>query len=276
MGHTVDRRWMGMESPRTSTDAASRPLRPSRLTTLPALRAGAAPGTVLAAGAVVAIGLLVPALTGHAWLAGLTALVIVAAAVAAVGLPRVRTVRPGRVAAPQRTIAAARAERRTEAAVKALAESGWHFLHDVRGRDTTYDHVAVGHGGVILLQSIDPQGTVTMQDGEPFVQRRDDPGAEPIVTRLRPRALGDAGALREDVGRFAGRRLWVQAVVVFWSEFPAGCVTDGRCVYVHGSRLADWLTRRPRQLSPMEVDDVFAAVSVLAEHGSDLPLPLAV
>ena len=76
--------------------------------------------------------------------------------------------------------------------------------------------------------------------------------------------------------RVTGRRLWVQAVVVIWSEFPAGCVTDGRCVYIHGSRLASWLARRPHQLDPAETDDVAAAVTALIDCGGELPLPLAV
>ena len=71
------------------------------------------------------------------------------------------------------------------------------------------------------------------------------------------------------------RSLWVQAVVVFWSDFPAGCVTDGHCVYVHGSRLAEWMARRPHQLNGVEAEDMFAKVTVLAEHGGDLPLPIA-
>jgi hypothetical protein len=64
-------------------------------------------------------------------------------------------------------------------------------------------------------------------------------------------------------------------VVVVWSEFPAGCVTDGRCVFIHGSRLVDWLARRPHQLDPAETDDVAEAVAVLVDCGGELPLPLA-
>jgi hypothetical protein len=33
--------------------------------------------------------------------------------------------------------------------------------------------------------------------------------------------------------------------------------------------------RRPHQLGPAETEDVFGAVALLAEHGGDLPLPLA-
>ncbi|HEY5430651.1 MAG TPA: NERD domain-containing protein [Solirubrobacteraceae bacterium] len=261
---------MSMRSQRTDVKSLARPW-PGRLG---GSGDGFVAGRLVAALGVVAIGLMVLVIDGHgvSWLAGL---IVGGAAGAWIALLRASGVGSDRPAVP-RTAAAARAERRTAGAVNGLEQSGWRFLHDVRGRDTTYDHIAVGYGGVILLQSIDPQGTVTMRDGEPFVERRDDPAIEPVVTRLRPRAVADAGAFRIDVERMAGRRLWVQAVVVFWSEFPAGCVTDGRCVYVHGSRLAEWMARRPHQLNAAESDDVFGAVALLAEHGGDLPLPLAV
>jgi diadenosine tetraphosphatase ApaH/serine/threonine PP2A family protein phosphatase len=233
-------------------------------------------GRFMAAIALVLSGLLVLVIDGHgvSWLAGL---IVGGAGGAWIALLRNQTSaeKTSQTRVVARTPSAARAERRTQGAVKSLEQSGWRFLHDVRGRDSIYDHVAVGPGGVILLQSIDPQGTVTVKGGEPFVERRHDPDAEPEVARLRPRALADAGAFRDDVLRVAGQRVWVQAVVVFWSEFPAGCVTDGRCVYVHGSRLAEWMARRPHQLNDVETGDMFATVSLLTEHSGDLPLPIA-
>jgi hypothetical protein len=90
--------------------------------------------------------------------------------------------------------------------------------------------------------------------------------------RLRPRAVSDAAAFRADVERVTGRRLWAQALVVIWSEFPAGYITDGRCVYIHGSRLADWLARRPHQLDPAEADGIAAAVDTLVQCDGELPL----
>jgi hypothetical protein len=214
---------------------------------------------------VVVLGLLVLVLEGHevSWLAGLIA------GGAAGGWVSLRRPAGGR----GRSMPAA--SRRTEAAVQPLELSGWRFLHDVHGLDVTYDNIAVGHGGVILLESMSPDGVVRMRAGEPILEYRSEPDAEPRLERLRPRALADASSLRQDVARLTGRRLWVQAVVVFWSDFPAGCVTDGRCVYIHGSRLADWIARRPHQLGAAETDDVFEAVQLLAEVGGDIALQLA-
>jgi hypothetical protein len=221
---------------------------------------------------VIAVGVLVLIFDGHevSWLAGLVA---GGGAGAWVALRRGGS-RPRRWAGglhPE-----LRAEHRTAAALDPLRDAGWRFLHGVRGLDTTFDHIAIGQGGVIVLQSTSPDGVVTMRGGELILERRATPEAAPRLERLRPRALSDASAFRHDVERLTGRRLWAQAVVVIWAEFPAGCVTDGRCVFIHGSRLAGWLARRPHQLDAAEADDVVTAVMALVDCGGELPLPLAV
>jgi hypothetical protein len=221
---------------------------------------------------VIAIGVLVLIFDGHevSWLAGLIA---GGGAGAWVALRRGGRPVRRRVGAPDPEL---RAEQRTAAALEPLQTTGWRFLHDVRGLDTTFDHIAIGHGGLIVLQSMSPDGVVTIRGGEPILERRPGPDAPPRFERLRPRALTDASAFRHDIERLTGCRLWVQAVVVIWSEFPAGCVADGRCVFIHGSRLAGWLDRRPHQLDPAETDDVAASVAALIECGGELPLPIAV
>jgi hypothetical protein len=227
---------------------------------------------VLAAGLValagVTAGILVLVVNGHgiSWVAGL----IAGAAAAAWA-----TVAWGRTEAGNR-ISGRRAVRRTERAVVPLEQAGWRFLHHVTGADGTYDHVAVGPGGLILLESMNPGGPVRMNAGEPVVERRDNPEAPPRLERLRPQALADATTLRESVQRLAERRMWVQSVVVFWSDFPDGCVADGRCVYIHGSRLAAWMMRRPHQFDERQADEVFAAVRQLAADGGDRRLSVAV
>jgi hypothetical protein len=60
--------------------------------------------------------------------------------------------------------------------------------------------------------------------------------------------------------------LWVQAVVVFWSDFPEQLVEDGKCVYIHGSRLKAWLAQRPEQLDPARVQEIATAIQRLAEE----------
>jgi hypothetical protein len=217
-----------------------------------------------------AIGILVLILDGHefSWLAG-----VIAGGGAGVWLALHRSAPSVR---RRHQAAAPRAEHRTAATLEPMQSAGWHVLHEVRGLDTTFDHIAIGHGGVIVLQSMSPNGVVGMRGGEPIVEGTPGTGAAPQLQRLRPRALTDASAFRHDVERITGRRLWVQAVVVIWSDFPAGCVVDGRCVYIHGSRLADWLSRRPHQLDPAATDDVAALVAALIDADGELPLSIAV
>jgi hypothetical protein len=231
-------------------------------------RAALAQLTVPLTGAV--IGILVLILDGHelSWLAG-----VIAGGGLGVWLALHRS---GPMIRRRHQGVAPRAEHRTADTLQPLQSAGWHVLHEVRGLDTTFDHIVIGHGGVIVLQSMSPDGVVNMRGGEPIVERAPGEGTGPRLHRLRPRALADASAFRHDVERITGRRLWVQAVVVIWSEFPAGCVVDGHSVYIHGSRLADWLARRPHQLDPAAADEVAALVAALIDADGELPLPIAV
>ncbi len=229
-----------------------------------------APRTAVSAGAIL-LGGIALLLIGHpvAWLAG----AIFGVGGAAVALRRGADAAD---AADQRGAAEPRPARRTELALEPLGGAGWRFVHDVSGSEGVYDHIAVGSGGVILIESLCPGGVVTMESGTLILEQRRQAGGAPERRRIRPRAVAEATAFRDDVHRLTGCRAWVQAVVVFWCDFPAGCVVDGRCVYIHGSRLTEWLLRRPHQLDPAETDDVFAAVQHLARAGGELSLPIAV
>lgn len=165
---------------------------------------------------------------------------------------------------------------RTRDVLEPLVDAGWRFVTDVPGPDGPVDHIAVGPGGVIVLESLAPRGVVSMRGGDPILESPGDGPGSPTLQRLRPRALADAGAVRENVRRLTGRRVWVQAAVVFWSDFPQGVVTDGRCVFIHGSRLSEWLSRRPHQLDDGQIDDVFIDVELLQSAPGALSLPLAV
>jgi hypothetical protein len=174
-----------------------------------------------------------------------------------------RAVRPDAVASEPHV------QRLTADALERLSPDGWRCHHDVVTVDGVYDHLAVGPGGIVLLQSVSAGGPVVMHAGEPVVDAVDELGRRRLH-RLRPQAHADAIALREAIARATGRRVWVQSVVVFWSAFEAGCVADGRCVYIHGSRLADWMRRRPYQLSEAQIDGVLEDVASLADARDEL------
>ena len=69
----------------------------------------------------------------------------------------------------------AEGERKTEKALKPLENAGWSVVHDVQCRYGNYDHIAVGPGGVYLLDTKNLQGIATVQDGVPVLNRRHDP-----------------------------------------------------------------------------------------------------
>jgi len=159
----------------------------------------------------------------------------------------------------------AEGERKTEKALQPLEKAGWTVVHDVKQRYGNYDHIAVGSSGAYLLETKNLQGSVEISAGVSRLNRRHDPEANTLVGSIPKQALGAAASVKEDIQRRTGHRLWVQAVVVFWSDFPEQLVETDPCVYIHGSRLEAWLAQRPEQLNPARVHDVAAAIQDLAE-----------
>src|SRR5437660_3842899 len=104
---------------------------------------------------VMAIGVLVLLFGGQelSWLAGVVAGALGGAWIAlrrGAGRTPLRLPRAPRVRAQ---LASDAPELRTASAISSLEHSGWRLLHEVPGLDTTYDHIAIGPGGLILLQS---------------------------------------------------------------------------------------------------------------------------
>jgi hypothetical protein len=168
----------------------------------------------------------------------------------------------------------AEGERKTERALKKLEKRGLRVVHDVQARYGNYDHIAVAPSGVFLLESKNLTGTVELRDGVPRLRRRLDPQAVTRCDRIRPHALACGANLSEDLQRTTGHRTWVQAVVVFWNDFPEGLVDDGRCVFLAGARLGAWLENRRVELEPESQAEISAAIERMAERNpaeSDAP-----
>lgn len=60
--------------------------------------------------------------------------------------------------------------------------------------------------------------------------------------------------------------MWVQAVVVLRAEFPQEVIDDGRCVFLHGTQLREWLCKRPNRVGEQDLAELAAAVSVIASR----------
>ena len=119
-----------------------------------------------------------------------------------------------------------------------------------------------------LLETKNLQGIVEVRGGVPRLRRRHDPEANETFTRMRSTALRTAVAVKQDIESRSGDRTWVQAVIVFWSEFPEQLAEYDQCIFVHGSRLCDWLRARPVRLGEREVARLAAAVDDIALQGS--------
>lgn len=161
-------------------------------------------------------------------------------------------------------LAGAEGERKTAQALRRLERKGWTARHDVQRRYGNYDHIAVGPSGVYMLETKKLEGVVEIRDGVPYLSRRHDPDATEKFTRMRSTALSAAAEIKSDIEHRCGESFWVQAVIVFWSEFPEQVTEYDRCAYVHGSRLRDWLRERPTRLDPAQLARLAAAVDELA------------
>ncbi|HXV05856.1 MAG TPA: nuclease-related domain-containing protein [Solirubrobacterales bacterium] len=162
----------------------------------------------------------------------------------------------------------AEGERLTEKELRPLERSGWRFVHDIQNGHGNYDHIAVGPSGVYLIESKNLQGIVKIKGGVPHLMRRHDPEKREVFGHVPRRALSDAAQLKEEFEDRTRHRTWVQAVVVFWGEFPEGFVQVGHCVFIEGSRLRAWLQARPPTLSDTEVDEIGAGLDAIARDAA--------
>jgi hypothetical protein len=157
-------------------------------------------------------------------------------------------------------------EEKTEQTLRPLEQAGWSVVHELRARYGNYAHVAVGPSGVYLLETKQQEGIVDIRCGAPRRgRRRGESEASVVFPRYRPRVPGVARRVEEQIQKHSGQRAAVQAVVVFWSEFPERLVEDGRCVYIHGSALRDWMGARERRLDEDQVERIAGAIERL--HG---------
>jgi hypothetical protein len=148
--------------------------------------------------------------------------------------------------------AGAAGERAVAAVLEQLSTAGWRVLHDVHwpGRpQANLDHVAVGPGGVVVVDAKNWSGTVTVSDG---MLRQNG--------YRRQQTLEAAGAAAAAVTAMLapGHRSRVHvAVCLVQQELDAQRLPPG-VVVVGLSELAPWLTQLPPALSPEAVDAVHA------------------
>jgi hypothetical protein len=157
----------------------------------------------------------------------------------------------------------AEGERKTAKALRSLKGLEWRIFHDIQTGYGNYDHVVVSPGGVFLLETKYLGGIIEMRDGVPCVRRKLYPDQSKPYGDIRRQALSSAARLKGEIEELSGYRTWVQAVVVFWSDFPEGIYEDEHCAFVHGPRLRSWLLEQSRRLDLESVQLVSAGVEAV-------------
>lgn len=152
----------------------------------------------------------------------------------------------------------AEGEKRTAEELERL-EPQWRVFHDIRIGRGNWDHIAVGPGGIFLIdtKSLSERAVV------------DDAGLR--AGRLRfggARSRGAAVQLKEAIAHECGRTVWVQSVVAVWGELEGGATERDRVLYVQGEELVDVLRERSQRLSTSEVEDVARAIGVIRAAAS--------
>jgi hypothetical protein len=158
-------------------------------------------------------------------------------------------------------------EQATAKVLRGLEREGWIVLHDLRAGRGNVDHIAVGPGGVYLLDSKRLGGSVSVDDKGVTVRRIDDPD----LTYQHPGSGHLLSLARQTHHRvLASSRIntWVTPVMVLWAEFPQR-VAEDRCFYVHGEELVAWLGSRPQTIAANRVQQV--AEAVRASWAPDTP-----
>ena len=158
-------------------------------------------------------------------------------------------------------------ERATEKVLRELERDGWIVLHGLPAGRGNVDHIAVGPGGVYLLDSKRLGGSVSVDEQGDTVRGLDDPdlsyqhtGSGHLLSLARQTHHRVLASSRINTG--------VTPVMVLWAEFPQR-VTEDRCFHVHGEELVAWLGSRPQTIAPHRVQQV--AEAVRASWAPDTP-----
>ncbi len=135
--------------------------------------------------------------------------------------------------------------------------SDWFVAHDIEHNYGNWDHVAVGPGGVFLLDTKYLQRTTATARNDGLSSGR---------TRFAGSTIrGGAVGLGEAIEKQTGSRPWVQAVVVVWGAFPQKRYEHDKVVYLAGDQLAAWMQQRPRRLNESLQRELADAIQAIAD-----------
>jgi hypothetical protein len=145
-------------------------------------------------------------------------------------------------------------ERKTGDILKRLEKDGWRSVHGRQARFGDLDHIAVGPGGIFLLNTKNLAGSITVEVDGLTASYRDSPRRSFTHTKLAPTMRGDAKHLKERIRAVTGLTYWVQPVVVIWGDFDSSEIQHDGIAYLEGRRLRDWLQNQPHRLSRRDAE----------------------
>jgi hypothetical protein len=154
----------------------------------------------------------------------------------------------------------AEGEKRTAKALRLLTRRGWTLVNDIQTKRGNIDHILAGPAGVFLLETKNLGGIVSVERGALSVRWREDPDDGYEARQIGPRARALAAQLAERLRESGVPNVWVQPIVVLWSDFPQGSVQSDGVAWVAGKHLAGVLAARPAMLSEEQTDEMMAVV----------------
>jgi Nuclease-related domain len=161
----------------------------------------------------------------------------------------------------------AEGERRTARELRSLEAKGWFAVHDVAARFGNWDHVAVGPGGVFLLDSKNLLGEAGVEQGCLTVRRVEAPEEvsrfDGLAARMRGAAAGVSRVLED-----RGARPWVTPIVVVWPELAPSATEVAGVQYISGTHLTEWLTGCPARLDQQRCAALQKQLAALADEAS--------
>ena len=158
--------------------------------------------------------------------------------------------------------AGAEGERLVATTLGTLAQYGWVGLHDLRWPDrplANIDHIAVGPGGVVIVDAKNWTGDVVVRDG--LLYQNGYHRAEHLHGVAQ--AAAAVTALLSPEHRWSVRGLVCLAAQ---EDFPP-TVTSAGVGVVGRHHLASVLVEAPAKLSPYEVADIARHLAGLLDHG---------
>jgi Nuclease-related domain len=159
-------------------------------------------------------------------------------------------------------------ERKTGKELRRLPSSEWRVWHDLQWEDkSNIDHVVVGAAGVLLLDTKDCFGRISVDRAGLHFQWLEDPDMVSEYRGIFAKEGSASAALKQLIQNRAGVTLWVQAVVVLWGDFDQGPIEVDRVTFVRGSELVEWMRSSQPPRRAFDADKITGFLDQASREG---------